>query len=58
MIIQSDVKLVHYLDIRRKLITAKQLVMINRALYWAPANAKLLAYKTLCFPKLEYAAAA
>ena len=26
-------------------------------LYWVPTNAKLLAYKTLCLPNLEYAAA-
>ena len=37
----------------------QQLGIIKRALlYWAPTNAKLLAYKTLCLPHLEYAAAA
>ena len=30
----------------------------QESLYWAPSNAKLLAYKTLCLPHLEYAAAA
>ena len=28
------------------------------ALYWAPTNSKLLAYKTFCLPHIEYAAAA
>ena len=36
----------------------QQLGIIKRALYWAPTNAKLLAYKTLCLPHHEYAAAA
>ena len=31
--------------------------MIKRALFWAPQGAKLLAYKSLCTPYLEYAAA-
>jgi len=31
--------------------------MIKRALYWAPEKAMLIAYKTLCRPHLEYAAA-
>ena len=54
---QSDVKFTAH--IHRKLITVnQQLGMIKRALYWAPTNAKLLAYKTLCLPYLEYAAAA
>ena len=45
--------------IQRKLMTAnQQLGIIKRALYWAPTNAKLLAYKTLCLPHHEYAAAA
>ena len=36
----------------------EQLKIIKIALYWAPTNAKLLAYKTLCLPHIEYAAAA
>ena len=36
----------------------QQLGIIKRALYWAPTNARLLAYKTLCLPHFEYAAAA
>ena len=56
-IIQSDMKFTAH--IHRKLMTAnQQLGIIKRALYWAPTNAKLLAYKTLCFPHIEYAAAA
>ena len=44
--IQSDMKFTAH--IQRKLITAnQQLGIIKRALYWAPTNAKLLAYKTL-----------
>ena len=35
----------------------QQLGIIKRALYWAPTNAKLFAYKTLCLSHLEYAAA-
>ena len=57
VIIQSDMKFTAYL--RRKVLTAnQQLNIIKRALYWPPTNAKLLAYQTLCFPHLEYAAAA
>ena len=45
--------------IEAKITTAKkQLGMIKRALFWAPQRAKLLAYKSLCMPHLEYAAAA
>ena len=29
-----------------------------RALYWAPEQARLIAYKALCLPHLEYASAA
>ena len=36
----------------------QQLGIIKRALYWAPTNVKLFAYKTFCFSHLEYAAAA
>ena len=36
----------------------QQLGMIKRALYWAPTNAKLLAYKIFCLPYLDYAASA
>ena len=57
VIIQSDMKFTAH--IQRKLMTAnQQLSIIKRALYWASTNAKLLAYKTLCLPHLEYAAAA
>jgi len=31
--------------------------MVKRALYWAPKRAKLIAYKALCLPHLEYASA-
>ena len=57
VIIQSDMKFTAH--IQRKLMTAnQQLGIIKRALYWAPTNAKLIAYKTLCLPHLEYSAAA
>ena len=57
IIIQSDMKFTAH--IQRKLMTAnQQLGIIKRTLYWAPTNAKLLAYKTLCLPHLEYAEAA
>ena len=57
VIIQSDMKFTAH--IQRKLMTAnQQLGIIKRALYWAPTNEKLLPYKTLCLPFLEYAAAA
>ena len=56
VIIQSDMKFTH---IQRKLMTAnQQLGIFKTALYWAPTNAKLLAYKTLYLPHFEYAAAA
>lgn len=32
--------------------------MIRRALYWAPERARLIAYKSLCLPHLEYASCA
>ena len=32
--------------------------MVKRALYWAPKRARLIAYKALCLPHLEYASAA
>ena len=45
--------------IEAKITTAKkQLSMIKRALFWAPQRAKLLSYKSLCMPHLEYAAEA
>ena len=57
IIIQSDMKFTAH--IQRKLMTVnQQLGIIKRAWYWAPTNVKLLAYKTLCLPHLEYAAAA
>jgi len=36
----------------------QQIGMIKRALYWAPARARLIAYKSLCLPHLEYASCA
>ena len=46
VIIQSDMKFTAH--IQRKLTTAnKQLGLIKRALYLAPTNVKVLAYKTL-----------
>ena len=51
IIIQSNMKFTAH--IQRKLMTAnQQLDIIKRALYWAPTNAKLLAYKTLCLSHL------
>ena len=45
--------------IEKKLATAKrQLEKLERALYWAPEKAKLVAYKSLCLPHLEYTLAA
>ena len=55
--IQQDLKFNKHIE--AKITTAKrQLGMIKRALYWAPQRAKLLAYKSLCMPQLEYATAA
>ena len=57
VIIQSAMKFTAH--IQRKLMTAsQQLGIIKRVLYWAPTNAKLLTYKSLCLPHPEYAAAA
>ena len=55
--LQSDCRFgVH---ISKKIMVAKrQLGMIKRALYWAPERARLIAYKALCLPHLEYASAA
>ena len=64
----SDVKYLHVtiqenlrfnIHVEKKLATAKQqLGMVKRALNWAPEKAKLVAYKSLCLPHLEYASAA
>jgi len=55
--LQSDLRFDYH--IANKIGTARQQIgMIRRALYWAPENAKLTAYKALCRPHLEYAAAA
>ena len=44
--------------IETKISNAKrQLGMVKRALHWAPQKAKLIAYKSLCLPHLEYASA-
>ena len=57
VILQADLKFNKYIE--TKITTArKQLGMIKRALFTAPQRAKLLAYKSLCLPHLEYAAAA
>ena len=56
VIIQSDMKFTAHIQ-RKPRSANQQLGIIKRALYWAPTNAKLLAYKTLCLPHLEYAAA-
>ena len=42
---------------RKRMTANQQFDLINWALQWAPTNAKLLAYKTLCLLRLEYAAA-
>ena len=41
--------------IHKKTYDSETATWIKRALYWAPTNAKLLAYKTLCLPYLEHA---
>ena len=57
VIIQSDVKFTAY--VHPKLMTANQhFSIIKKVLYRTPTIAKLLAYKSLCLPHLEYAAAA
>jgi len=53
--IQSNFKFNSHID--DKVSKAKQqLGMVKRALHWAPKSAKLLAYKSLCRPHLEYSA--
>ena len=39
-------------------MSRKLLGMVKRALLWAPEKAKLIAFKSLCLPRLEYASAA
>ena len=41
----------------KQLATRRQLGMVQRALYWAPEQARLIAYKAICLPHLEYAIA-
>ena len=55
--LQDDLRFNKHIETK---ITAakKQLGMVKRALFRAPQKAKLLAYKSLCLPHLEYAAAA
>jgi len=55
--LQSDCKFVQYV-LKKVLVAKRQLGMIKRALYWAPKRAKVIAYKALCLPHLEYARAA
>ena len=57
MILQTDLKFnTHIAD--KVGCARKQIGMIKRALYWAPEKARLIAYKSLCLPHLEYAACA
>lgn len=57
VVLKSDCKFDTHIN--NKIMTAKkQLGMIKRALYWAPQHARLIAYKALCLPHLEYACAA
>ena len=57
VILQSDLKFTDH--IADKICSArKQIGMIRRALYWAPERARLIAYKSLCLPHLEYASCA
>lgn len=54
--IESNLKFSSH--IANKINTAKwHLGLIKRGLHWAPKSAKLLAYKSLCRPHLEYASA-
>ena len=53
LIIQSDLKFITH--IKQKVVRAKQLGMIKRALHGATKKTKLLAYSTLCPPLVEYA---
>ena len=57
VILQSDLKFTD--RICDKICSArKQIWVIRRALYWAPERARLIAYKSLCLPHLEYASCA
>ena len=57
VILQTDLKFnTHIAD--KVGCARKQIGMIKRALYWAPEKARLIAYKSLCLPHLEYAACA
>ena len=55
--LQSDCKFDQHI-LKKVLVAKRQLGMIKRALYWALRRAKLIAYKALCLPHLEYASAA
>ena len=58
VILQSDMKFTYH--IANKICDARKQIgmMIRRALYWAPERARLIAYKSLCRPHLEYASCA
>ena len=57
VILQSDMKLTYH--IANKICDArKKIGIIRRALYWTPERARLIAYKSLCRPHLEYASCA
>ena len=55
--LQSDCRFDNHIS-KKVLVARRQLGMIKRALYWAPERARLIAYKALCLPHLEYASAA
>lgn len=56
VLLKSDCKFDAHIN--TKVAKAKrQLGIIKRALFWAPQHARLIAYKTLCLPHLEYACA-
>jgi len=54
--LQANLKFDNHIQ-NKILLANKQLGMIKRALHWAPEKVKLMAYKSLCLPHLDYASA-
>lgn len=54
--LQANLKFDNHIQ-SKILLANKQLGMIKRALHWAPEKVRLMAYKSLCLPHLDYASA-
>ena len=56
VILHSDLKFSNH--IADEISSVKADFMIRSALYWAPEKARMIAYKSLCLPRVEYVSCA